>query len=637
MNTVHAVVATLLLLATFGYRYISFVDFSNDHFVHLSTAQQIVHGAMPVRDFVERGLPLMSVMSAAAQVALGEGLKSEVILIAAAFAATAVLTYLLAARLSGSVIVGLAAALLPVFAYPVSYSYPKLLAPALGFLAGWNYCVRPTTGRAVFLAAAIAIAFLLRHDLGVLLGAASVLLIAGRHGMTRVTLVEAGRVALFALLMTAPYLVWVQVYEGIGGYVRDGISFSRREAQKANWWTQTSRFQIDSSRPLISRLGSGPVINVRWKDDASDADIAGAEARHGLMRRDPNSPRSWQYELQRWTQLDMQRLVKDPLAADTHGVDRTTFVLQVPAPEGIRAWLINAYGPGEGLRLGDNAFVALFYLVWLLPLAAAATLAWRWQQTPPMIRGLVVMIVAVQLAMNVTMLRDPLVTRIRDVLVPCALLAAYLAGLAWYARSTFRGAYRVAVAAALVALIGGTAAFGEARVHAQQMNALDGVEGIRKKLRSIRRTMAPPDHHTGARSPIYQPIVEYVTRCTKPESRLLTLTFAPELFFYTARDFAGGQVSMAPGYFVDGEHGSLMLERLSKEDVPLVILDSETRDEMLQYPKVGAHVTSSYREVARFPIRGNKEFILLAETARRPVSAFGDKRLPCWTANAGLE
>jgi hypothetical protein len=51
------VVGGLLAVWTFGYRYLSFVEFSNDHFVHLSMAQQITQGALPVRDFVERGCP----------------------------------------------------------------------------------------------------------------------------------------------------------------------------------------------------------------------------------------------------------------------------------------------------------------------------------------------------------------------------------------------------------------------------------------------------------------------------------------------------------------------------------------------------------------------------------------------------
>jgi hypothetical protein len=125
------VVGGLLAVWTFGYRYLSFVEFSNDHFVHPSMAQQITQGALPVHDFVERGFPLMSLMSAAAQVALGDGLRSELLLVATAFTAGAIMTYMVAVRLSGSRLVAAASTLLAVLVYPVSYSYPKLLVPAI--------------------------------------------------------------------------------------------------------------------------------------------------------------------------------------------------------------------------------------------------------------------------------------------------------------------------------------------------------------------------------------------------------------------------------------------------------------------------------------------------------------------------
>ena len=111
--------------------------------------------------------------------------------------------------------------------------------------------------------------------------------------------------------------------------------------------------------------------------------------------------------------------------------------------------------------------------------------------------------------------------------------------------------------------------------------------------------------------------MEYITRCTPPGARLLTLTFAPELFFYSGRGFAGGQVSLSPGYFVTDQDASLLLQRVAKEDVPLVILDSQTEREMIDgYPRIGAQVTQHYREVQRFPISAEKSFVVLAHNER---------------------
>ena len=619
-------------LLTFAYRYLSFTEFSNDHFVHLSLAQQITHGALPVRDFVERGLPLMSMLSAVGQVVLGEGLRSELVVIALAFGMAAALTYGAAASIGRAMTIATLAALVPVLANPVSYGYPKLLAPALGFVAAGWYCLKPDRTRAVVMAAAIVVAFLLRHDLAVVLGLGSIVMIAARQGLNRESLAAAARLTLVTAVIASPYLIWVQAYQGVGAYVRDGLAFSRREAQKANWW-DAPRFGVDSSRPFFAPLGQGPVVNVRWEDEVSDAAIAAAEARHHLTRLDLNSPRSWQYELSRWSASDLERLVTDPAAADTQGIDRASYSLQVPAPEGWRALLIHVYGPGDGLRLAANSITALYYVIWLLPIAALVVLAATWTRAQPAHRALVAMVVAVQLLMNATMLRDPLDTRMRDVLVPTALLMSYLAGLAWWAgeRGTGQIVRRVIVVIALVTVAASAAVLGDAWNRLDRTQVAQGLPGLRRQLRVIRRTLSPPDHRTGPPSPVYQPLVEYITRCTRPDARLLTMTFAPELFFYTGRAFAGGQVSLSPGYFSSDAHVRLILQRMAAEDVPLVILDSQTHDEMLAgYPLLGGYVREHYQEVGRFAVTAETAFVVLGRGRGSSVVTIGDRQLPCF-------
>jgi hypothetical protein len=619
--------AVALAVVAFFYRYLSFTDFANDHFVHLSMAQQIGFGALPVRDFVERGLPLMTLVSAAGQSMLGDGLMAEVIVIATAYAASAVMAYAAAIRLSGSVLVAAAATLVPVLAFPVSYSYPKLLTVAVGFLSAWAYTVAPTRPRAALLAASIVVAFLFRHDLGIIQAIGVVALMIGYHGVSREAIIGVCRVAVLSLLILSPYMVWVQINEGVPTYVKDGIAFWTREAQRANWW-EVSRLELDPSRPFFERLGHGPVVNVRWQAGTSDDEIVKAETRHGIIRLDPNSPMTWQYELRRWSTTDLEQIVKDPLVADTHHIDRSRFILQVPAPRGPMAWLVDLYGPGEGLRLHANSFVALFYLVWILPIAAAGALALTWHDASPATRGLVAMTIVVQVVMSASMLRDPLTTRIRDVLVPASLLIAYLAGLAGaLGRPLMR---RATVSVALLLVLAIAAAAGEASTRAERMGVYEGAAGMRARMRTIRRTLSPPDHHTGKRSAAYGPLIDYVTTCTSPNSQLLTLTFAPEVFFYAHRAFAGGQVSLTPGYFVDDRNVGLMLERVAKQDVPLVVMDSETRQEMMQYSRLGSYVEARYHEIGRFPVGPGKEFILLADNGRTPLKRFGAQQLPCF-------
>jgi hypothetical protein len=604
--------AVVMALLTCAYRLLSFAEFSNDHFVHLSIAQQITRGALPVRDFVERGFPLMSMLSAGAQVAFGEGLRSELFLVAGAFALAAALTYVVAKRISASTTVALSAALLPVLIYPVSYSYPKLLAPALVFFSSWWYLAKPSASRLAAVGITVAISFLLRHDLGIFAAAGVAGLLIARHGWSRELLADAGFAAGVTLLVVSPYLVWVQTYQGVGTYVRDGFVFSSREAQRANWWDPPS-FGIDRTRPLTTRLGRGPVVNVRWQANASESSIVQAERRHGLMRLGLNSAHSWQYELSLWSKTALAQLVTDPLAADTSGIDRSTFELQVPAPHGTQAWLTRLSGPGDGLRLAGNSLATAFYLVWLLPLATGVLLFRRWHAEGPGVRALLVMAIVMQLGMDVTMLRDPLDTRIRDVVIPTAVLLSYLAGSAWWLPGGFtRPIGRALTGAALVTVLLAVGIVGDVPTQLGRMRIGDGVDGVSQRLRTIRRTLAPPDHRTGTRSPVYKPMLEYIGRCTTADAKLWTLTFAPEVFFYSGRSFAGGQVSLSPGYFTSERDASLMLDRVSRENVPLVIMDSQTQGEMLKdYPRIGAYVMANYREAARFAISNEKSFVVL--------------------------
>ena len=220
-----AMVALVVFTALF--RFLVLVrGFSNDHFVHLAGAQQILFGEWPTRDFVDPGMPLMFVVSAAAQQLLGRTLLAEGLLIAGAFALAALFTAAAVRELTGSRVLAVCAALLEVAIVPRTYSYPKLLSYAAGFYLLQRYVTRPTAGRLWALAASVVIAFLFRHDHGIYLGAAGVMatwLVAadGIARRLRRTLTFVGMTALLAL----PYLAYVQVNGGILAYVQTGLEF----------------------------------------------------------------------------------------------------------------------------------------------------------------------------------------------------------------------------------------------------------------------------------------------------------------------------------------------------------------------------------------------------------------------------
>ena len=119
--------ALILFVLVASLRFLSLTGFPDDHYVHLAGAQQMLHGEWPSRDFVDLGAPLTYAISAAAQAIFGQRQLTEALLMAAAFGLGAVLTLRAGVMLTGSLVFGLAAALIEVLVFPRTYSYPKIV------------------------------------------------------------------------------------------------------------------------------------------------------------------------------------------------------------------------------------------------------------------------------------------------------------------------------------------------------------------------------------------------------------------------------------------------------------------------------------------------------------------------------
>ena len=215
--------------------------FTNDQFLHLAGAQQLRLGDWPTRDFLDPGMPLMYVVSAAAQLLLGPTLFAEAVLIAIAFALAAVFTALTVRQLTGSAWLALVAAGLTVAIVPRAYGYPKILMYAAVFLLVQRYVTRPGTGRLLALALSVVVAFLFRHDHGIYLGAGATLaVLTTPHAASRQRWQSSIRPVLtFAAVVIAfalPYLAYVQVNGGLWAYVQKGLEFRNRELTRAGYF-----------------------------------------------------------------------------------------------------------------------------------------------------------------------------------------------------------------------------------------------------------------------------------------------------------------------------------------------------------------------------------------------------------------
>ena len=273
-------------VVAFVLRLASFNGFPNDQFMHLAWAQQLLHGDLPGRDFAEPGMPLAVALSAAAQWAW-QGFLSEAVLTTAMLALAVALTCRVITALTRSVTAGLVGGALVLAWYPRLYSYPKILVPALTMWLVVRHVRQPSNRTLAYLAAATAVSFLLRHDLGAMAGLAVVMaLLCGDRPIGQRLRHVASFVAM-GLLLLAPYLVFVEATEGLVEHLRVGTEFSRAEEHQL-LWPGPSLALYDGVRGLgIDGFRFSAEAISFWLFNALMAGLAVAAVRTAPARRAP--------------------------------------------------------------------------------------------------------------------------------------------------------------------------------------------------------------------------------------------------------------------------------------------------------------------------------------------------------------
>ena len=222
--------ASAMCLTAVLWQFLTYNGFPNDHYFHVARARQMLLGDWPIRDFVDVGAPLMYVPSALSRWVFGDVAGSELLVVAIGIGIGAAATAVAASWLARSTIVGIGVTLLEILASPRGYSYPKMLFYALAGCVIVAVAAQTSRARLITAAGLTAVAFLMRHDHGLFIGAAcAVVIVFSAPGLAD----AARRLALFAGVVAtvlAPWAAWVQYYQGLVPYFETGIAVSRREA-----------------------------------------------------------------------------------------------------------------------------------------------------------------------------------------------------------------------------------------------------------------------------------------------------------------------------------------------------------------------------------------------------------------------
>jgi hypothetical protein len=217
--------------AVFAFRLLGQGQLTNDHYMHLALAQQVLLGEMPGRDFVDPGMPLMYSLSAVVQ-HVWPGPFSEVVLTSALLALAAAATCALVAAITRSWYWPLVAVFIEVALWPRLYSYPKVLVPALVLFAWWRYASKPSSGAMWATAGCTTIGVLLRHDLGAFAFVAVSAAICASSHLGRARVKTWLQYALFTAVLLVPYQIFVGWYGGLVEHIRQGLEFSRSDVHQ---------------------------------------------------------------------------------------------------------------------------------------------------------------------------------------------------------------------------------------------------------------------------------------------------------------------------------------------------------------------------------------------------------------------
>jgi hypothetical protein len=641
-TAVDAVLCSGVFLTTFLYRFNalggSLGGFSNDEFGYLARARQIQAGDVPFRDFNDPGWFLTDYLSAAAQWLGGYNLRSQAVLTIGMLSVAAVLTFLLARRAAGSLLAALLAIAMHIALEPRHYNYPKLVLYAAAIALAWAYIDKPNRRRLAALGAVVGIGFLFRHDHLVYLGALGVMTIAVVHrGSSHRALRAGALLCAAAAFFVVPFLVFLSLNGGIGEYFRLASVYVRRDAQRTSF--SFPRLSYDPSSPLLAIRGQqddAHAVNVRWRM-VSDEQRRDRENKYGLEAGMVIEGTTWRYRLQDVSRSNIESLVRDPLVADTSGIDRSKFVLATTGPMRLETQL-------DGV---ENATAFLYYAFLSLPLVAAGVLM-KLQKVGGEIRVMssivhLAPVVGLAAMLNVAfMSRGSTNIRIPDVGVTSAILLAWLMASLIGRDGRLVAANRVVRAtlwAGAVIGIGLTVLSVNGLAHASRTlrdtGFMTGPTAIGERTGAVWRTLRrePGAFIDDEAQPGLLKVAGYIRACTTPDDRLFVLGVHPELYYFADRPFAGGHAWLLPFYYSDADDEARIVARLNESRVPIVFTeDRSTYDGEYRpvFQQLDSYLQDHYIDAGEIDIGETQQLRVLVHGGTVAAGRFEPFGLPCF-------
>ncbi len=617
---------------------------SNDDYMHLAYARQLLHGDLPLRDFWDLSTTLQVLLSALSQLIFGHRLLAEAVLVGVFTALTVFIVFRTVQSVTGSSFLAVLGAVLLVVATPRAFGYPKWIVYAVAAWWWWQYVWWPSAQRAVIAGAWIGVAFYWRHDHGVLVATGVVLCMAAAHGFTRLAVQRTAIAAATALAVVMPYLVFAQVEPGLLNLARVELASFRDEqgrtraiALRAPFRGLADFVQVGPSEPYA------PLLTVRWRPDARLEARAAALQKYGLSVVEGADSNVQRVRLSPQSLDSLRALIDDPLIDDTGGVERGpgTFTrTQWPLIDRLRfrnAWLRLEVLPGLDQADAAGSAAALFLLG--IPLVGLALCI------PPLSRRLppavspraFVLFTAYAIVVNVVLLREPYQARAPEVIVlPTIVLAVVLSALRREGLPILpRWALRIAATAILFFGMKSLAVAGEFSQRSAWL--LGGGKSLvlaRTAWQDVSARLAaspPSNFAVGRHQTASVRLSAYVRRCVSPGDRVLVLWFAPEIYFDADRLMASRHGYYFPTFGALADEQRRELDKVTRAAPPIVLAHQGSFEDVGKaFPAMIRYVNAHYAEAAAFDDAGYS-YRILTRTDTPPRSRDRETGWPCYS------